>query len=35
MTVGLARRHEQDRLHARKGQDDWREWIYVFILDHM
>ena len=35
MTVGLSRRHEQDRLHARKSQDDWREWIYVFILDHM
>lgn len=35
LTVGLARRQEHDRLLPRKTQDDWREWIYVFILDHM
>lgn len=35
MTVGLAKKHEQDRLHPRKPQEEWREWIYVFISDHM
>jgi hypothetical protein len=35
LTVGLARRQEHDRLLSRKTQDDWREWIYVYILDHM
>ena len=35
LTVGLARRQEHDRALSRKTQDDWREWIYVFILDHM
>lgn len=36
LAVGLARDLQLDRPHnLRKSHDEWREWIYVVLADHM
>lgn len=35
MTVGHARAMSLDRINAKRSHDDWREWIYISIMDKM
>lgn len=35
LATGLARDLGLDRLALRRAHDEWREWIYVVLADHM
>jgi len=35
LVIGHARNLGLDRLNSRKTHDDWREWVYLSIMDHL